>query len=277
MGCKRARAFGFYVPYRHAEQVRAPGPEDVVEWFESVLLDRRQELEGWLAAVESYDERLRDFARADPADVNRPRFDQDWFPGLDGAIAYTFVRRLKPRTIIEVGSGHSTRFMAQAIRDEGLSTRLCSVDPKPRRRIDELCDVVVRQTVEATDPSLFDDLAAGDFLFIDSSHVAMPGTDVDRLFTRVLPRLRRGVVVHLHDVFLPHGYPRAWAWRGYNEQNVLLAMLGAGRRYEIMMANAFARRRYRKRIDATAVRRPEGAFESSCWLRVREGAGEGDD
>jgi len=68
----------------------------------------------------------------------RPRFNQDWFPGLDGAMAYTLVRYFKPAKIVEVGSGHSTRFLAQAINDGGLRTQLYSVAPQPRADVDTI-------------------------------------------------------------------------------------------------------------------------------------------
>ena len=75
---------------------------------------------------------------------------------------------------------------------------------------------------------VFEALAAGDILFIDSSHIAMPGTDVDRLFLDVLPRLAGGTLVHIHDIALPYAYPKIWDWRGYNEQLLVGALLQGG-------------------------------------------------
>ena len=72
------------------------------------------------------------------------------------------------------------------------------------------------------------DLAPGDVLSIDSSHILMPGTDVDILLNRVLPALPAGVLVHIHDVFLPDDYPPAWSWRGYNEQLGVAALVQGG-------------------------------------------------
>ena len=144
------------------------------------------------------------------------------------------VRTLKPQKIIEVGSGHSTRFMAQAIKDEALSTHLHSIDPQPRREIDQICSKITRATVEGVSLDVFKKLSAEDILFVDCSHIAMPGSDVDYLFTRVFPELAPGVVIHVHDIFLPNGYPKKWSWRSYNEQNFLLAMLSGGDRYETL-------------------------------------------
>ena len=85
---------------------------------------------------------------------------------------------------------------------------------------------------------MFEALEAGDILFIDSSHIAMPGTDVDRLFLDVLPRLAGGTLVHIHDIALPYAYPKIWAWRGYNEQLLAGALLQGGG-YELVFASHY--------------------------------------
>ncbi|MFX7914564.1 class I SAM-dependent methyltransferase, partial [Acinetobacter baumannii] len=82
--------------------------------------------------------------------------------------------------------------------------------------------------VHDADCAVFAALAAGDVLFIDSSHVLMPGSDVDLLFNQVLPRLKPGVLVHIHDIFLPDDYPASWGWRGYNEQQGVACLLQGG-------------------------------------------------
>jgi hypothetical protein len=116
---------------------------------------------------------------------------------------------------------------------------------------------------------LIDALAAGDILFVDSSHILWPGTDVDMLFARLLPRLAPGVLVHLHDIFLPDGYPPAWRWRGYSEQQGVAALL-AGGGYDIVFSSHFALTRLDARRAAPVLAElplPEGAFETSLWLR----------
>lgn len=166
------------------------------------------------------------------------RFDQDWFPRLDAAAAYARVRVSRPRKIVEIGSGHSTRFLARAVADGGLATDITCIDPAPRAGLQGL-GVRHRPTLlRDADPGIFAELGANDILFIDSSHVAMPGTDVDRLFLDVLPRLAAGVFVHVHDVFLPDDYPTAWRWRGYNEQLVVGALLQGGG-YELVFASRY--------------------------------------
>jgi hypothetical protein len=119
---------------------------------------------------------------------------------------------------------------------------------------------------------VFGELAAGDVLFVDSSHVLMPGSDVDLLLNGVLPTLAPGVLVHFHDVFLPDPYPAAWAWRGYNEQAALACLLQGGDAYEIVFASRYLATRHAALLaDGVLAALPlrDGAFESSLWLRRR--------
>src|SRR6185503_11336394 len=139
-----------------------------------------------------------------------PRWDQDWFPRLDAAAAYALVRKEPPQRIVEVGSGHSTRFLARAVADGGLATRITAIDPEPRASLAGLDVEWLRIPVERVKP--FPRLEAGDILFIDSSHQLKPGNDVEFLLSTVIPRLPPGVRVHFHDIFLPDGYPTEWTW-----------------------------------------------------------------
>lgn len=196
-------------------------------------------------------------------------FDQDWFPRLDAAAAYALVRRTQPRRIVEIGSGHSTRFLAQAVKDGGLATEIVCIDPAPRALITHLPVRHEPKLLRDAGSSHFERLEAGDILFIDSSHVAMPGTDVDQLFLDVLPRLPGGALVHVHDVFLPKPYPPAWAWRGYNEQLLVAALLHGGG-YELVFASHYLAA-YRSDCLGPVARLPmlPGAQEASLWLRKR--------
>ena len=160
-----------------------------------------------------------------------PRWRQDWFPRLDAAAAYAIIQARAPALLVEVGSGHSTRWFARAAADAGHATRIVAIDPAPRATLAGLSIELVRSTVQEAGEAPFAPLTTGDVLSIDGSHVLMPGTDVDILLNRVLPVLPAGVLVHIHDVFLPEGYPAEWAWRGYNEQPAVALMLqGCGYR-----------------------------------------------
>lgn len=259
---------GFFIPYRHAHRLAAPGtrpPYGAVETLfaahEAVflaMLDRVEDLAGPLEAIGS-------------APPPGPRWDQDWFPRLDAAVAYAMVRAARPRLIVEVGSGHSTRFMARAIADASLDTRLVAIDPDPRARLDGLpVERLARDALEVDD-AVFEALGNGDILFIDSSHILQPGTDVDRLLNRVVPALPAGVLIHLHDVFLPDDYPAAWAWRGYNEQLGVAALLAGGAWQPLFASRYVATRQPDWLARGVLGRLPllPGAYESSLWLRRR--------
>ena len=195
-----------------------------------------------------------------------PRWNQDWFPRLDAASAYAIVRMTRPARIVEVGSGHSTRFMARAVADGRLATQITAIDPAPRASIAGLDVHQLRQPVQACDPRLFATLAPGDILFIDSSHQLKPGSDVEFLFERVLPGLASGVCIHFHDIFLPDEYPAGWAWRRYNEQAAVAALIRDGYALEFSSHQASA-----GRLNGVVARLPlvPGARESSLWLRKR--------
>ena len=212
-----------------------------------------------LAAIESYSAELEAIGSAPPP---APRWNQDWFPRLDAAAAYAMVRTLNPKRIVEVGSGHSTRFLARAVADGGLETRITAIDPEPRASLEGLKVNWLRQPVQATSLDLFEVLADRDILFIDSSHQLKRGSDVEFLLEKVLPCLAKGVRVHFHDIFLPDPYPATWAWRRYNEQEAVAPLIGNG------YAQEFASRQVKK-LGGVLARLPlkKGAIESSLWLR----------
>ncbi|HYE46133.1 MAG TPA: class I SAM-dependent methyltransferase [Caulobacter sp.] len=170
--------------------------------------------------------------------------DNTYFRTPDMDALYLLVRMLRPAQVVEVGCGHSTRITRQAIRDGALATRLTAIDPWPRNDIAPFVDhFEKRRLEEVEDYSLFDSLAANDILFIDSSHMANLGNDVARLFCDVIPRLKPGVVVHVHDVFLPYEYPQHEArdWSGWGEQYVLHALLQGGK-HEILWPGHYLQR-----------------------------------
>lgn len=160
-----------------------------------------------------------------PEDSPEPRWNNPFFTGLDAVALCGMLTRHAPRLMIEVGSGNSTRFARHVVAARGLPTRLVSIDPAPRAEIDALCDEVIRAPVEATDPALFARLKPGDILLIDSSHRSLENSDVTALFLDVLPELAPGVIVHVHDVYLPYDYPPQAEGLMYNEQYLLAALL----------------------------------------------------
>jgi predicted O-methyltransferase YrrM len=196
-----------------------------------------------------------------------PRWDQSWFPRLDGAAAYALVRRARPRRIVEVGSGHSTRMLARAAADAGGGTRITCIDPAPRAVLRGLGVDWRERVLGADDLPLFEALGPGDIAFFDSSHILWPGSDVDMILNRILPLLAPGVLVHVHDVLLPDPYPSAWAWRGYTEQLGLAGwILGGAFRPVFASHYALTRMDADTRPAIAALPLPGGALETSLWL-----------
>ncbi len=265
------RRRGFFIPHRHAAAIDPAGDRRPYGAVETLMASRRHAFTDMLARIDGYADILLALDGSPP----EPRWQQDWFPRTDGAAAYAMVRSLAPRRIIEVGSGHSTRFVARAVRDADLDTPITAIDPAPRADIGQLPVTVVETLVQNADPALFAALGAGDILMVDSSHILMPGTDVDLMLNRVLPALPAGVLVHIHDIFLPDPYPLAWSWRGYNEQ-LGVAPLLIGGAFEVLFSSHYVLTRMADAWRQTVLARlpcPDGALESALWLRKVSGCG----
>jgi hypothetical protein len=219
-------------------------------------------MDSLLRSIEAHAAELEAIGRAPPP---APRWDQDWFPRLDAAAAYAMVRSAKPRRIVEVGSGHSTRFMARAVADGGLDTRITAIDPQPRASLSGLDIDWIASPVQRV--AAFPPLGAGDILFIDSSHQLKPGSDVEFLLQAVLPMLPAGVRVHFHDIFLPDDYPAHWGWRRYNEQAAVAALIERDV-LKVDFASHAVVSRAPQQLGGVLARLPlvPGAIESSLWL-----------
>jgi hypothetical protein len=221
-----------------------------------------------LADVAAHAPRFKNFTDPMRNDVGYT-FDNEYFSSPDAEVLYALVRRFHPGRIVEVGSGHSTRVIRQAIVDAGLATRVTSIDPLPRVEVTGLCDEICRRPLEECPPELFDGLGENDVLFIDSSHAILPGNDVITLYLQVLPRLRPGVLVHVHDVFLPWDYPEVWLvgqrW-DWAEQYLVQALLVSGGGPEVFWPGHFAQRTIPD-FDSYFPHR-NGRPAQSLWLRT---------
>jgi hypothetical protein len=262
------RRQGFFIPYRYADGVAPAQPlyAALAERFaaaEPVFLDL-------LRGAEDYADALLAIAQQRglaPGSGSGPKFDQDWFPTLDAVAAYMLVRQYGPKRIVEVGSGHSTRFLARAVQDAALPTEITAIDPQPRAALTGLPVRFHNAIVQTADPAIFAALQPGDILFVDSSHILMPGTDVDWLFNRVLPALPHGVLVHIHDIFLPDDYPSDWAWRAYNEQQAIGPLLAGG--FQPVFSSHYVQTRLAAAVQGGIVGclpQAAGARPASLWL-----------
>ena len=193
-------------------------------------LDRFVDLGGMLAAI----------PLEAAEDAPTPRWLNPWFTALDGIALTGMLTRHDPRLLIEIGSGNSTKFARHAVTTGRLRTKIVSIDPQPRAEVDALCDEVIRAPAEFVDPAVYSRLKSGDILFIDSSHRSLENSDVTALFLEVLPELPPGVIVHVHDVYLPYDYPPHAEGLMYNEQYLLAALLlGGGTWLEPAFPNYF--------------------------------------
>jgi hypothetical protein len=201
-------------------------------------------------------------------DPSMPRWNNGFFSGLDAVALHGFIGTLKPPTYFEIGSGNSTKFARHAVRSYGLPSRIISLDPEPRVEIDGICDEVIRQPLEKADTAVFDCLQPGDILFFDGSHVGIMNSDVTVFFLEVLPRLKPGVWVHVHDIFLPWDYPQAWAERYYSEAYMLACWLLGGDRLKVELPVNFVSRELNpKELLGSAVPPDIALLGGSFWFR----------
>jgi len=179
-------------------------------------------------------ERQPAFASSDPSWIN------GMMPALDGVALYSFLVTHKPKIYMEVGSGNSTKFARRAIVDHNLDTKIVSIDPCPRADVNKICDEIIRKPVEEISIKIFDRLDKNDILYIDNSHTVFMNSDATAIFLDVIPKLRPGVLVEIHDILLPYDYPVEWIRRYYSEQYLLAAyILAKGKKFDIILPNTF--------------------------------------
>jgi hypothetical protein len=169
-----------------------------------------------------------------------PYWNNGWFSCLDAASLVGLLLSRKPTRYLEIGSGQSTLFARLAVSSGALRTTITSIDPYPRREVDAACDRMIRKPLEDCDLVLFDELKSGDILFFDGTHRVFTNSDVTVFFLEVLSKLKPGVLVHVHDIFLPDDYPPSLNNRYYSEQYLLGAMLLCGAPpFRVVLPNYF--------------------------------------
>ena len=193
---------------------------------------------------------------------------------IEAQCLHGVIRALKPRRIIEVGSGNSTHVMLGALESnaaDGRDGQLTCIEPFPSQYLkDNRAIELISSPVEDLDPATFDSLEAGDLLFIDSSHAIRPGGDVAYLYLSVLPRLKPGVHVHIHDIFLPAEYRREWLFHGrmfWTEQYLVQAMLANNPTWEIVWGGSYMHLAHSDRLRQAFRSYGDGAWPASLWLR----------
>jgi len=197
--------------------------------------------------------------------------NNDLFGGADALVAYCMIRHFQPRLIIEVGSGFSSLIAAEAIAKNKNSALIC-IEPFPqdflRQGFPGLRSLIEKK-VEEIDLEFFSQLSCGDILFIDSSHTVKIRGDVNYLFLELLPRLKPGVIVHVHDIFFPFDYPRDWVMdelRFWSEQYLLQAFLSFNSEFEVLIANHYLAHYYLEDFKQTFPHSPSWS-KGSFWMR----------
>jgi hypothetical protein len=195
----------------------------------AVLERGRADYDQLLAEIEQHTAVLRAVRQEhDPKNPLAPCWNNIWFTALDATMLVSFLLARRPKNYLEIGSGNSTMFASHTRDAASLPTIISSIDPRPRAEIDSICQRKIRAPLEDCDLALFNELTAGDILFFDGSHRVFMNSDVTVFFLEVIQRLKPGVLVHIHDIFLPADYPPDWSQSLFAEQYMLAAMLLCG-------------------------------------------------
>lgn len=201
------------------------------------------------------------------------------FISVDAEVLYCMIRHFKPSRIVEIGSGFSTYLSAKAVlknkeEDSGYDCELIAIEPFPNKTLRQgfpgLTELIPKM-VQSLQPSFFEKLGVNDILFIDSSHVLKIGGDVQYEYLEILPRLRKGVLVHIHDIFLPAEYPKDWLFRNrwfWTEQYLLQAFMAFNDSFQTLWAGSFMNHIHPDMLSsAIASYRKDETMPGSFWIR----------
>ena len=248
----------FYSPFPDLEDYdrRAAGLRDPYREVPGIDLREPEQLDlvdavGALAADIAFPE------HPDPNGTTRYWFDNPAYAHGDGTVLHGMLRHLRPRRVVEVGSGFSSAMILDTVDGWLTGTELTFIEPHPGlvrgllRPGDEQRVTIHEAAVQDVSPDVFDQLDRGDVLFVDSTHVVKAGSDVNHLVFEVLPRLRAGVWVHLHDIFFPFEYPEAWVREGraWHEAYLVRAFLAFNASFDIRWFQDFLWARHRERLE----------------------------
>jgi len=200
------------------------------------------------------------------------------FGPVSGEVLYCMIRNFKPMRIIEIGSGNSTYCSAQAIlknkeENNNLNCKLTSIDPYPNKILRSGFpgfSKLIANKIQDVPIEEFDKLEENDILFIDSSHVLKIGSDVQFEYLKVLPRLKKGVIIHIHDILLPAEYHKEWILnenKFWNEQYLLQAFLAFNNAFEVLFAGAFLHFYHSDKLKLAFRTYSKKRFSTSFWIK----------
>ena len=177
-------------------------------------------------------ERIKIISKDYPLENNEgdlPCIKNEFFGVLDAAVLQSMLKKNRPKNYIEIGSGISTKYARALINEEGLSTKIISLDPMPRVEIEKICDILIQSPLESCYPQLSAMAEEGDIIFLDGSHYVFPNNDTVIFFFQILSNLPKGVIVHIHDIYLPFDYPESVKQQLWAENYLLYSwILGGG-------------------------------------------------
>jgi len=222
--------------------------------------------------VGNYVEELRNIPENHPTDKLEYCWNNPFWNNSDALVQYGIYRDIKPNRIVEVGCGFSSLLMQRALEKNDNNCQVTQVEPYPNPALFNLFpdNWSHHQCMLQRAPfEIFESLESGDVLFYDGSHCSKAASDVNWFFFEILPRLSPGVIIHIHDIFLPDDYPEPWIFeRGqtWNEQYLLQAFLMHNPDYEIIMANRFLWKKHADILDKY-YRGVQPSYGCSFWIK----------
>lgn len=243
--------------------------------FPEINYNEKEQLET-LNAFRSYYNELPFLAA--PNNDFRYYYSNDFFSYSDAISLYCMTRKCKPKKIIEIGSGFSSALILdtnEIFFDSKIE--LVFIDPNTERLKGLLKEneqsTIIEKKIQEVDNEIFSTLSAGDFLLIDTSHVAKSGSDVNHIYFNILPLLKKGVNIHIHDIFFPFEYPDKWIIkenRSWNEIYLLRAFLAYNEKFKICYFNSFMENKYKQLIESEMplmLRRENNNVCGGIWLQ----------
>jgi hypothetical protein len=239
-----------------------------------LALNEARQLE-WLKRWQREHAGHYELLRADPA-INTQHCGEGclhngYYPTPDAEVYASMILDARPGSIVEVGGGFSTLIARKTVAAAGLQCPITVIDPCPRTDVRAAADTVILAAVEDL-PAASLGIRGDTLLFIDSSHICRPGGDLAHLYCTILPTLPAGVIVHVHDVFLPYDYPPVYQQWLYGEQYLLHGILSHSRRYEVLFTTHYLTRSHPREMQETfgaIVGADERFFGASLWFAVR--------
>jgi hypothetical protein len=266
----------FYSPVPHLDQL----PDDIFDRRSAlggIDLDGETAMAGVERDLAPYVAELADMPLDGPLPPGRFFLNNDNYGSVDAELLYAMVRATKPGRLVELGSGYTTLLINEAVRRnaaDGVVTDHAAYDPYPRDFIfgDAPPEGTRFEPIMATDVplSVFDELEAGDVLFVDTTHTVKLGSDVNHIILEVLPRLAPGVLVHFHDIFLPFEYPEVWFTKFrylWAEQYLLQAFLAFNSAFDVVLPAQLLAAEFPERLGAVIPSFVPGTRPGAFWLR----------